>query len=232
MFASNEYNLALMQGSNLSSEDKKKISNQLARLSGLSEDFVERADLRINPYRYTKELLWGTNEQIGRFDLRFRGLALESCSNFYDYDPSFERVAGAFNATFNNYVRDELNWKIDEKYQVIADVQPWNYGSSRTALDLSSDIRETMIKNPSLKIFVGSGFYDFATPYYATIYTFNHLGLPAPLSKNIQMNFYKSGHLMYLFPEHLVQLKNDLSYFYKKTLEALPNPTSDLKKQL
>lgn len=217
-FASTDYALALMQGNQLSSADKDKISAKLSRLTGLSDSYVKRADLRINPYRFVKELLRDKNLQLGRFDLSVAGLAIDPCSEWYEYDPSLEAVLGAFNATFNRYVRDELNWKVDDKYQLTADVQPWNYGQTRAALDLSSDLQETMIKNPNLKVFVGSGYYDFATPYYASIYTFNHLGLPPLLAQNIQMNFYEAGHMMYIYPVYLEQLKKDLTHFYRAAL--------------
>lgn len=217
-FAINEYSRTLLQGNLLSQDARKQLVTQLSRFTGLNEAYIMQSNCRISPYKFCKELLRNDYQLIGRFDSRFIGYSVNPCGEWGEYDPSFERVMGAYNATFNNYVSEQLNWKLDDRYQLIADVLPWwNYGKGPASLDMTSELRDAMIKNPQLKIFVASGFYDFATPYFATVYTFRHLFLEPLLEKNIQMKFYEAGHCIYQFQPEFSFLKRDLAQFYKST---------------
>ena len=77
-----------------------------------------------------------------------------------------------------------------------------------------------MAFNPNLRVFSGNGYYDFATPFWATVYTLNHLNLPPQLQKNISYGFYESGHMVYLHPQALAQFHDDLERWYAQTLQA------------
>ena len=70
-----------------------------------------------------------------------------------------------------------------------------------------------MSKNPNLKVLVANGYYDLATPYFASEYTFNRLGLDLSLRGNISMGYYEAGHMMYIHQPSLAQLKQDLAAF-------------------
>lgn len=215
-FALNEYSHALMLGDRLEKEHKQKIVQQVADLTGLSPAYVEGSNLRVNMYRYVKELLRDRNRTTGRFDSRFEGIDSDSCGETFEYDPSFEAIVGAFTATFNEYVRAELGWKCDHEYAILANVSPWNYGSaaSNQYLNVAETLRDVMTRNPDLGVFVGSGYYDLATPYFATDYTFTHLGLDPSLRSHVTMKIYKGGHMMYINKETLEEMKGDLHEFY------------------
>ena len=70
-----------------------------------------------------------------------------------------------------------------------------------------------MLTNPHLQIEVENGLYDLATPFFATEYTMEHLGLPAKLQKNIHLQYYDAGHMMYLRDEDLAKLKTNIAAF-------------------
>jgi carboxypeptidase C (cathepsin A) len=70
-----------------------------------------------------------------------------------------------------------------------------------------------MAKNPHLRIMIASGYFDLATPYFATEYTLAHMGLDASVRKNIETHYYEAGHMMYIHDASLVKLKRDVAQF-------------------
>lgn len=220
-FALTDYSVALMKGSSLGKEENAKIVQKLAAYTGLSPEFIERSNLRINPYRYNMELLRSKNLVIGRFDTRITGDALETSCDYPNYDPSANAIAGAFTAAFNQYARKELKVKNNQEYKILADINStWNYSKATNQfLNMSETLHDVMIKNKALKVFVGSGYYDMATPFFASDYTFNHLRLTPSLQKHVNMYFYEAGHMMYIQKASLVKMKNDLDNWMKTLQE-------------
>jgi carboxypeptidase C (cathepsin A) len=221
-YALGDYSRALLQGSALSASDRQRAVKQLARLTGLSEDYVDRANLRIYASRYFKELLRKDRRVIGRYDARLTGPDLDPTSDSADYDPSFTSVLGPFTATLNDYVRRELKFESDLPYEILTGkVQPWDYDDARNRyLDVAETLGRTMTHNPYLKVFVANGYYDMATPYLSTRYTFDHIGLPPNLQANISMGYYEAGHMMYVNQSSLPGLKQDLAAFIHSALPA------------
>jgi carboxypeptidase C (cathepsin A) len=219
-FALGPYTLALMQGEHLPAAERASIVKELARLSGLSEDYIDRANLRVSAFRFFKELLRKERLTVGRYDSRMTGEDRDSVGESPDYDPSYTTVLGPFAATFNDYVRRELKFESDLPYEVLTSkVQPWNFRQARNRyLDIAEDLREAMTHNPYLKVFVANGHYDLATPYLATRYTFDHIGLPPDLRSNVSMGYYEAGHMMYLNTPSRVALKADLAHFIQSSL--------------
>ncbi len=223
-FANNEYACALMQGDRLQGAERAGIIDKLAGFTGLSKEYIDRSNLRVHYARFAKELLQGERRTVGRFDSRIKGIESDWCNDTFDFDPSFESVIGVFAATLNNYVRAELNWKSDTEYKILSDVSPWDYGktSSNQYLNVGEKLMDAMTKNTKLQVFVGTGYYDLATPYFATEYTFSHLGLDPSLRKHVVLKNYEGGHMMYLYHPSLVELKSDLVQFFKQSLQPKP----------
>lgn len=216
-FAIGEYASALMQGDQLEKEQRDAIIVRVARYTGLSKEYIDRVHLRVSLPRFVKELLRDQNRTIGRFDGRYEGIESEQVCERYQHDPSADAVFGAFTACFNHYVSTELGWITDTKYEVLADVWPWNYGRATNAyLNVSEDLRDVMFRNPKLKVFVANGYFDLATPYFATVYTFNHMGLDPSLKANVTMRDYYGGHMMYNHRPSLVDLNSDISHFIQQ----------------
>ncbi len=219
-YALGDYSRALMQGSALSAPDRQRVIKEVARLTGLSGDYVDRANLRIHASRYFKELLRQERLIIGRYDARLTGTDLDAAGESAEYDPSFTSVLGPFTATLNDYVRRELKFESDLPYEVLTGkVQPWDFNDARNHyLDVAETLRRTMTHNPYLKVFVANGYYDMATPYLATRYTFDHMGLPPNLQTNVSMGYYEAGHMMYVNQPSLAALKHDLAAFIRSAL--------------
>lgn len=214
-FALNEYALALLQGDALSEEKVERIASELARLTALPVNEIKKAGLKVPMYQFSKQLFEDQKKLLGRFDSRLLGFACDACGNSFNYDPSITAIFGAFTGAFMDYVRKDLKWEGDDQYKVLTSVRPWNYGNaSNCYLNMTTNLKESMIKNPLLRVFVASGYYDLATPYFGTIYTFNHLGLNPSLRNNITMRFFEAGHMMYTHPPSLEKLKRELAEFY------------------
>jgi carboxypeptidase C (cathepsin A) len=214
-FAAGEYTLALMKGAALSSDERADIAQKLARYTGLSQAYVERSNLRINIMRFVKELLRDEQRTVGRLDSRFKGIDRDAVGEFFEFDPSYTLVQGLYTATLNDYVRRELGYKSDLPYEILAQLyKTWDFGKFKNQyLDVAETLRQALSKNPFLQVFVANGYFDLATPYFATEYTFNHLGLDPSLQQNVSMAYYEAGHMMYIHPPALAQIKSDLAKF-------------------
>lgn len=215
-FAMTDYQVALMRGNRLSAKDRSRVAEQMSRLTGISEEYIELSNLRLTNSRFIGELLESEGKVVGRLDSRFTGVDLDPVAEGYESDPSYSAIQGPFTETFNLYVRTELGFETDLPYEVLTDrVYPWSYDSAENRyLNVAEDLREAIQQNPELKVLVASGYYDLATPYFATDYTFNHLGMPQELSDSIVLRYYESGHMIYLHTPSMRQFKTELIDFY------------------
>ncbi len=225
-FASTEYALALMKGARLPEAERKSIIQKMSRLTGLSAAFLEACDLRVTLPRFTKELLRDQHRTIGRLDSRFQGIDRDSGGETSDYDPSMAAIRGPYGATVNDYIRTELKYENDLPYELLTGrVRPWNYGNAQNRyVNVAETLRDAMSQNQALKVFVGAGYYDFATPFFAAEYTMDHLGLDAALRKNVTLQHYDAGHMMYIHKPSLVKLTSDVAAFYQSATPAEPPP--------
>ncbi|HEV2393092.1 MAG TPA: peptidase S10 [Verrucomicrobiae bacterium] len=216
-FATAQYNDALVRGASLSPDQRKAVEGQLAHFTGLPEDYIERANLRVSLSHFAEELLRPDHRVIGRFDARYTGFVRDQLSSRMEYDPTEEAVISVFASTFNNYVRTELNYKTDLAYEVLVSVGPWNWGEEMGYLNVAETLADSLTRNPYLRVHVSSGFYDLATPWLAVRYTFDHLQVDPELLKNITIDTYTSGHMTYLNLPDLKKQKNDLARFIEES---------------
>lgn len=217
-FVINDYAVALFKGDLLTVSEKKRIVAELSKYTGLSPEYVERSNLRIDMFRFVKELLRDQQRTVGRFDSRFKGIDEDSVGEHFEYDPSAEAIFGAFTATMNQYLQMNLKWTKDKPYEILTSIGSWwDFGAKNSYLNVADTLREVMTKNPYLRVFVGNGYYDLATPFFVTDYTFNHLGLDPSLKDHVTMKYYDAGHMMYIHRPSLIKLKEDLASFYDQT---------------
>ncbi|MFO8035298.1 MAG: hypothetical protein R6U57_01530 [Anaerolineales bacterium] len=214
-FAANEYALALFKGSTLSEQEKDRIIKKLSRYTGLSKEYIDQTNLRINIYRFVKELLREERRTVGRLDARFKGMDRDAAGEKFEFDPSYKAIQGPFTAVLNDYVRKELAFEQDLPYEVLTNLsESWDFDEfANQYVNVAETLRKAMALNPSLKVFVANGYFDLATPYFATEHTFNHLHIDPSLEENITMAYYQAGHMMYIHHPSLVKLKKDLSDF-------------------
>jgi carboxypeptidase C (cathepsin A) len=221
-FAATEYADALMKGSKLNESEQASVVKKLSQFTGLSEEYLTKAKLRVNLFQFMKELQRNKELTTGRLDARFSGPSYDLLGEFAEYDPQSVAVTGPFTAAFNSYVREELKFGQDKIYTILSSEanRQWDWkreGGRRFGFpgspNVEEDLIEAMISNTHLEIQVENGLYDLATPFFATEYTMDHLGLPEKLQKNIHMDYYDAGHMMYLRDEDLPKLKANVARF-------------------
>lgn len=220
-FALTEYALALHQGDQLPAAEFERIAEKVARYTGLSQEFVERSDLRILVYRFFKELLREEGKTVGRLDSRFTGFDRDSAGEFPEFDPSSEAVSVGYVALLNDYLRRELKVENDLPFRALSrNVWPWDFGDDNRNryVNVAETLREAMVRNPRLKVLLQSGYYDFATPYFDSVYTMRHLGLPEELRGNIEIAFYEAGHMMYIRRADHQKFRDDIVRFLRKAM--------------
>ncbi len=216
-YALGPYSAALMQGDRLGDDERRNVAAHLANLTGLSQQYIERANLRIRIDRFDKELLRDQRRTVGRLDGRFLGIDRDAAGESPEFDPSMAAISGEYTAVFNDYIRRELKFETDEPYEILTDkVRPWTYerGQNRY-IDVAETLRGAIAQNPFLRVFVANGYYDLATPFAATRYTFARMQLDPELRKNVSMDFFEGGHMMYIDRKAHAKLKSDVAGFIR-----------------
>ena len=219
-FAAGEYDNALMTGDALPTAHRAEIAQKLARLTGLSQEYIQRSNLRVPIFRFTKELLRSEQRTVGRLDGRFTGIDRDAAGAQPDYDPSYAAILGPYAATLNEYVREELKFESDLPYETLTGrVRPWNYAPYENRyINVAETLRSAMTENPFLRVFVAKGYYDLATPFFAADYTFDHIGLDPSLHSHLSGAYYESGHMVYVHMPSLAKLKQDVAQFIRNSL--------------
>ncbi len=219
-FAAGEYTLALMKGNRLPVDERQQIIEKLAYFTGLSKEYVDKTNLRIDIHRFTKELRRSEGITVGRLDSRYTGFDKDGVGEHYESDPSYNAILGPYTATLYDYVRRDLGVELDRHYEILISLyQSWKYDEHENQfVNTAEQLRTAFQLNPALKVIVCNGYFDLATPYFATRYTFDHIELPARILENIQMTYYRSGHMMYTHKPSLAQVTQDLKEFIKNAI--------------
>ncbi|HEY0701245.1 MAG TPA: hypothetical protein VGD60_00615 [Candidatus Acidoferrales bacterium] len=222
-FASTDYTAALMKGTNLTADERAETAKKLSHFTGLSEDYLLKADLRVNLSQFNVELKRATGLTTGRYDSRYTMPTYDLLTENAEEDPSFVAVLGAFTAAFNSYEREDLKVVQEIPYQALSGEVgggwDWKHrtpnggGFFPGSPNVEGDLIQALMTNPHLHVQVENGFFDMATPFFATEYTMDHLFLPAHLRNNIDLKYYNAGHMMYLHQEDLTKLKSNIAAF-------------------
>ena len=228
-FARGEYTDALFEGAALPPAQYDEVLHKLHAYTGLSEQYLKDANLRVSPTRFRAELMRDEDRTVGRYDARFEGINTDNAEEDPDYDASDTAITGAFTAAFNRYLRTDLAYTGDGSYHVTGYdvIQNWDFkhplpgrpGFRVPPLpDVAANLAEAMRENPHLKVFSANGYFDLATPFFKTEFDLQQMGLPADLYKNVQFGYYPSGHMIYLEPDSRKALKADLARFYDQAV--------------
>lgn len=214
-FVHERYAPALFLGDGLPENDRREVVALLARYTGLSEAYIEQTDLRVDIFRFTKELLRESGRTVGRIDSRYTGVDRDSAGERFEFDPSMSATQGPYTATLNDYVRGELGFKTDVPYEILANLyMSWSYKDVENRyLNVAETLRKAMSINPFLRVHVANGYYDMATPHYATMHTFAHMGLTPEQRQQVSMSFYEAGHMMYVHRPSLLKMRDELERF-------------------
>ncbi|MGH9380456.1 MAG: S10 family peptidase [Thermoanaerobaculia bacterium] len=225
-FASGDYSLALARQAEMPEAEVRAVAQDLARFTGLSLDYVLRSNLRVPASRFFKELQRDAVLTTGRLDSRYTGVDRDAAGERNEFDPSYAAIQGPYTATLNDYVRRTLGFKSDLPYEILTGrVGPWSYEEYQNRyLNVAETLRQAMAKNPWLQVYVANGYYDLATPYYATEYTFDTLQLAPSLADNVTMGYFEAGHMMYIHGPSRRAMKEDLTEFIQTASGAGSSP--------
>jgi carboxypeptidase C (cathepsin A) len=218
-YAERSYPWVLSRGHRLPDRDRREAARTLARLTGLSEEYVDLSDLRIEHLHFFAELRRRERLVVGRLDGRFTGPAADGVAETATQDPSMDAFAGAFAAAWNHYVRDELGYENDLPYVQLSMTanQEWSFKEFEgRGVDVSDRLSRAMRANPHLRVHVAHGYHDGATPYFAAQETFAHLAVPRERLDDIEHRFYEAGHMMYVHEPSRVQQGKDLAGFVRR----------------
>ena len=222
-FANGPYVAALAKGSDISEAEKLSVAQQMSKYTGLSVDFLLRADLRVDLSLFRKELLRDQRRTVGRYDSRFTAIDVDAAGDSPEYDASDVQVSGPYTAAIHDYLEKDLGFTTDLYYfpsgPGVNQAWDWRHkapGSNRASpvANTAQDLSAAMRQNPKLKLYSLNGLYDMATPFFGTEYDVAHMQLDPSLKGNVRFAYYPSGHMVYLNPEALKQMKADVAKFY------------------
>ena len=215
-WALKDYALALLQGNDLAEAERSAVAERLSRYTGLPPGLLLQANLRPTQELFGKELLRDRRITVGRLDSRFTGVDRQAVGMDTEYDPSYAAIQGPFTGAFNDYVRRELRFESDLPYEILTrSIKGWKPRDDVGYLNVAEDLRRAMAINPTLRVFLASGYYDLATPYFAADYTIDHLGWEPTYEERVTTAYYEAGHMMYIRKADLLQLKADLAAFLR-----------------
>jgi carboxypeptidase C (cathepsin A) len=227
-YAQGDYAAALFKGGMLSAAEKAAVAKKVSYFTGLGEDYLIKADLRVTLGQFRAELQRSIGLTTGRIDARFTGYTYDLLEENAQGDPEGPAVGGAFTALINAYNHDELKFGKDKVYHnTNGGFGDWNWTRKTTAPrrgfpgapNVENDLAQALITNPRLLVEVENGYFDLATPFFATEFTMEHLGLPEALQKNIKEDYYSAGHMMYLHDEDRVNLHNHVASFIDRATQ-------------
>ncbi|MEO8720117.1 MAG: carboxypeptidase [Ginsengibacter sp.] len=193
-FTINELIPALTKGSTLTDAEKEKIAGRMSHYSGLSQKVILQHNLIIPADFFWKELLRDKGFTIGRLDSRYRGIDKEAAGNSPDYNAELTSWLHSFTPAINIYLREELKYKTDLKYNMFGKVWPWDDKNNRTG----ENLRQAMAQNPFLHLMVQSGYYDGACDYFNAKYNLWQMDPGGKLKQRISWHGFRSGHMIYM----------------------------------
>jgi len=216
-FAAEEYVPALFAGRDLSDERRAAIIERLHRYTGLSPEYIERANLRVSTDRFRRELMRDRGLVIGRLDTRYTGTEPDDVGEVPSGDPMGSGISGAYVAAFQDYLRSELGVQMDREYVVMSGEagskwkrQSEEWGAFQGYLDVAPSLARGMADNPDLRVFIGSGLYDIATTFFAAEHNVRRSTMDLD---RVELRKYPAGHMMYVHQPTLAELSQDLLEF-------------------
>lgn len=212
-FAVNQLIPALAKGGFLNTAEKEKIAQNMSRFSGIGKKTILQHNLDLPTRFFWKDLLREEGKTIGRLDSRYTGFDKKEAGERTDYNAEITSWLHSFTPAINHYIRKELKFSTDVKYNMFGPVRPWNNDNDNTR----ENLRQAMAQNPYLKVLVQSGYYDGATTYFNAKYTMWQIDPSGKMKDRFYFEGYRSGHMMYLRREDLIKANDDIRKFIQNT---------------
>jgi carboxypeptidase C (cathepsin A) len=219
-FATGPYAHALALGTDVGGDEKQQVAEKLHEYTGLPVAYLLKANLRVTGPEFEKTLQDDSDVTTGRLDTRFSGPNLNPLSENAEYDPLSSAISSAYVSLFNDYVRRDLKYGDGQTYvPEVYGEEHWDFkhNGNETSVNVAPDLAEAMKTNPRLKVMVNGGYYDLATPFFAAQYEDKHLPIPQSLARNIEYDWYESGHMVYVRDECVKQLHDRVAAFITST---------------
>lgn len=219
-FATDELLPALWKGNRLGDSEASRVRERLSYFTGISEDYLARADLRLSGRRFAKELLRDEGLAVGLNDARYTRDDVDDNAADIEGDASSDALSAPFTAALMSYLHDDLDVRMERDYHVsggdelgdqwrwrpVPDDASWEPVYVNTAHDLTAALRI----NPHLRVLVASGYYDLVTPFFDAEYTLNRHGIG---EDRVQYEYYTGGHMMYVNEPSRTALLDDVRDF-------------------
>jgi carboxypeptidase C (cathepsin A) len=215
-WALGDYLMALAKGDTLTKSEEWDVTDQMAKYTGLSTNYIATSQLRVSAARFAKELLRSEGRTIGFMDSRVAGVDVTPRGEYPHFDPSFFLTTGPFVATLNDYVRRDLGFQTNIPYDFLSQKvnAAWKWVEHGQGYAyVADDLAEAMTRDTHLRVFAAAGRYDLTTPYLSQRYTFDHMGLNPSLRHHLTFKVYPTGHQIYTDPEAAKQLRADIAAF-------------------
>ncbi len=227
-FATGDYAHALWEGNQISETEKRSVAEKLHTYTGLPVDYLMKANLRVSGGEFEHELQGDNDLTTGRLDARFSGPTITPLGRVAEYDPQSAALMSAYLSLFNQYVRQALKYGDGQTYlgEALFGGHAWDNkhahpggspSDGSNALNVMPDLANAIKTNPQLKVMLNAGYYDLATPFFAATYEEHHLPIDPSLTKNIQYDYYESGHMVYVRDESLHRLHDNAAAFIRST---------------
>jgi carboxypeptidase C (cathepsin A) len=225
-FATGDYASALLKGNDLPPAERQRIAERLSAYTGLTVPYLLKTNLRIEYGAFQKEIMGNQELTTGTLDTRFVGATLDPLSKVASYDPQGAAIGAAYVAAWHSYVRDRLRYAPGIQFKSgIPIYSKWDYkhappGTEKPLIALPNvlpDLASAMKQNPELKVMVNGGYFDISTPYFEGKMEMRHLPVPANLQRNVEYHYYESGHMVYVRPETLRELHDNVADFMRRT---------------
>src|SRR5215472_12877134 len=211
-YAMGPYTAALLKGDALPDAERDAVAEQVHQYTGLPVEYLKAANLRVSENEFAHELLKARRLTIGRLDGRFTGPTSDLLAKETDYDPQASAISAAYAAAFLDYYHGELKFGQGETYRTtnydIGSKWKWTHHTEQgdqPIVNSGVDLADALVKDPNLRVLVLNGYYDLATPFFATEYVMMHLGVPRDVAAHVQMRYYEAGHMMYVHPASIAK---------------------------
>ena len=178
-------------------EATTRLADHVAALTGIDQAVSRRLAGRFDVTEFRREFDRKDGKVTGRYDASVLGLDPYPDSSFYHFnDPSGDNLSAPLTSAAVDLITRKLNWRPDGSYEVLnpAVERAWDFG--RGPAESISQLRQILALDPKLKLLVGHGLFDLATPYFGSRILLDQLPAYATPDR-VKLVVYPGGHMFY-----------------------------------
>src|SRR3984893_8352568 len=180
-------------------EATRRLADRVSALTGIDQAVSRRLAGRLDASEFRREFDRSSGKVRGRFDASVSGFDPDPDSSSYHFsDPSGDPLIAPLTTAMVDLTTRTLNWRPDGSYHLLnsAVERGWDFGRGLNPLESTSQLRQILALDPKLKLLVGHGLFDLATPYFGSKILLDQL--PAYASPDrVKLVVYPGGHMFY-----------------------------------